>query len=168
MTDRGVFQESISPEEIKLLCQNAQTLEMTRIRTPEQELNTPEYEDLMSEFYDPDSSAPWYVVVRAVEAFREKNGGRYPGVTQSQIETDFSALSGEVDAIMSRVNPDNDESIKVDDRYVREILRFSDSKIHSVSAFLGGVASEEAIKLLISQYTPLNHTMIYDGIHGRT
>jgi hypothetical protein len=33
---------------------------------------------------------------------------------------------------------------------------------------LGGVASQEIIKLLIKQYTILNHTFIYDGIHGRT
>jgi len=36
-----------------------------------------------------------------------------------------------------------------------------------VGAFLGGVASQEALKMMIKQYTPLNHTFIYDGIHGR-
>ena len=68
---------------------------------------------------------------------------------------------------MSKVNPDGDESIKVQDKYVREMLRFSDAQLHTVSAFLGGVASQEAIKLLIQQYTPFNHTMIYDAIHGK-
>lgn len=47
------------------------------------------------------------------------------------------------------------------------MIRVGDSKLHTVSAFLGGVASQEAIKMLIKQYTPLNHTMIYDGIYGR-
>ncbi len=57
--------------------------------------------------------------------------------------------------------------MKIDDKYVKEMLRFSDSKLHNVSAFLGGVASQEGIKLIIKQYTPFNHTFIYDGIHGK-
>ena len=51
--------------------------------------------------------------------------------------------------------------------YLRELLRFSDTKLHSVAAFLGGVASQEAIKLLIRQFSALNHSLVYDGIHGR-
>jgi hypothetical protein len=35
----------------------------------------------MVELYDNESVAPWYVAIRAVEAFRETNG-RYPGLTQ--------------------------------------------------------------------------------------
>jgi amyloid beta precursor protein binding protein 1 len=46
-------------------------------------------------------------------------------------------------------------------------MRYADSKIHTVAAFLGGVASQEIIKLLIKQYSILNCTLIYDGIHGR-
>lgn len=57
--------------------------------------------------------------------------------------------------------------MRVDDKYVKEMLRFSDSKLHNVSAFLGGVASQEAIKLIIKQYTSMNHTLIYDGVHGK-
>lgn len=54
------------------------------------------------------------------------------------------------------------------EKYLHELLRFTDSKIHTVSSFLGGVASQEIIKILIKQYSILNHTLIYDGIHGRT
>ncbi len=35
----------------------------------------------------------------------------------------------------------SDGSVNVEDSYIREILRGNDSKIHTVSAFLGGVAS---------------------------
>lgn len=43
----------------------------------------------------------------------------------------------------------SDGSIQIKDSFVNEMVRYSDSKIHTVSAFLGGVASQEAIKLLI-------------------
>ena len=52
------------------------------MRTPEKELNSPEFDDLMNEFFDEESSAPWYVVVRAVEEFRSKHNGTYPGLTE--------------------------------------------------------------------------------------
>ena len=121
----------------------------------------------MNEFYDEESSAPWYVVVRAVEEFCSKNGGRYPGVRDPDIEGDFEALKAEVNSIMSKVNPESNPAIKIEDKFIREIIRFSGSKLHNVSAVLGGIASQEAIKVLIKQYTPLNHTLIYDGIHGK-
>ena len=137
------------------------------MRSPQAELASPQYEDLMAEFYNEESSAPWYVAVRAVEEFREKHGGVYPGLREEDIEGDFAEVRGYVDAIMGEVNPDKEEGIKVEDKYVREMLRFSGSKLHNVSAVLGGIASQEAIKVLIRQYTPINHTLIYDGIHGR-
>jgi NEDD8-activating enzyme E1 regulatory subunit len=70
------------------------------------------------------------------------------------------------DKLLSHIAPDG--SISVSEKYLKEVLRFADSKLHTVGAFLGGVASQEAIKLIIKQYTPLNHTLLYDGIHGKT
>jgi hypothetical protein len=42
---------------------------------------------------------------------------------------------------MSQILPMDDGSMKIEDKYVHEIIRFGDSKLHNVSAFLGGVAS---------------------------
>ena len=55
----------------------------------------------------------------------------------------------------------------IEDKYIGEMLRFGSSKLHSVSAFLGGVASQEACKLIMGQYLIFNNTFVYDGIHGR-
>lgn len=119
------------------------------MRAPHLELTKPQYDDLMAEFYNDDSSAPWYVAVRAVEDFRDLHSGVYPGLRQEDIEGNFTELRTNVDKIMNELNPGNDPAIKVDDKYVREMLRFSGSKLHNVSAVLGGIASQEAIKVLI-------------------
>ena len=134
------------------------------MRSPVEELDQPDYDDFMNEFYDDESLAPWFVAAKAVEQFRDKQG-RYPGEVDSQVEGDFEALKAETTEIMSKVIPD--DSVKLDDKYIKEIIRFSDSKLHNVSSFLGGVASQEAIKILIKQYTPLNHTLVFDGINGK-
>ena len=80
-------------------------MEVTRIRSPHLELKDLSYEDLGNEFYDPETLAPWYIGVRAVEAFRDHNEGRYPGFTESDVDSDFSSLKAEVDAILQKVDP---------------------------------------------------------------
>lgn len=92
MEERGVAYSTISLDEIKLFCQNVQTLEVTRMRSPTQELLEPNFEDLSSEFYDPDSLAQHYVALRAVEAYRDLHSGRYPGFTTSDMDTNFDGL----------------------------------------------------------------------------
>jgi len=57
--------------------------------------------------------------------------------------------------------------IQVEEKFVRELLRYGTSKLHVTSSYLGGVASQEAIKLIMSQFVPINHTLIFDGIHGK-
>lgn len=42
--------------------------------------------------------------------------------------------------------------------------RYGNCEIHSISAFLGGCAAHEAIKLLTNQFVPINNTLIYNGI----
>lgn len=54
----------------------------------------------------------------------------------------------------------------LDERYLKELLRYGRSKLHCVSSFLGGVASQEACKLVMSQYLPMRHTFVYDGVNG--
>ena len=55
----------------------------------------------------------------------------------------------------------------VEEKYIREILRFGTTKLHNISAYMGGLAAQECVKMLIGQYIPINHTLVYDGIHGR-
>ena len=104
----------------------------------------------------------WYLTLRVVEEYREEHG-KYPGLSDIEDKTEFDAIYGKLSQIVSKITPDQ----KPDERFVKEILRFADSKIHTVAAFLGGIASQEIIKLLIKQYTILNSTLIYDGIYGR-
>ena len=78
-------------------------------------------------------------------------------------ETEFKWMKQRADEIVAKITPDK----QFNEKYLLELMRFSDSKIHTVSAFMGGIASQEVIKILLKQYTIINHTLIYDGIHGR-
>ena len=39
--------------------------------------------------------------------------------------------------------------------------------MHNTAAFVGGVASQVALKIILRQFIPLNNTLIHNGIHGR-
>lgn len=48
--------------------------------------------------------------------------------------------------------------------HAKEITRYGGGELHNVSALLGGVASQEAVKIITGQYVPLDHTYVYNGI----
>ena len=40
---------------------------------------------------------------------------------------------------------------------------FGGSELHTVASYMGGVAAQEAIKLITRQYIPIKNTYIYNG-----
>jgi len=54
--------------------------------------------------------------------------------------------------------------IGIDLEICQEICRFEGSQLQTISAILGGVASQESIKILTHLFKPINHTYIYNGI----
>ena len=67
------MKESISEikkAEFDLFCKSAQQLTVTRMSTIEKELATPNTEDVMTEQWDPDSSVPWLLAIKAFEDIR--------------------------------------------------------------------------------------------------
>lgn len=49
-----------------------------------------------------------------------------------------------------------------------EVCRFGASELHCVSAVLGGIAAQEAIKLLTKQYVPFVGTLVYNAMSSTT
>jgi hypothetical protein len=99
------------------------------------------------ELHEPENTCHvWHIVCRCVEEFRLEKG-RYPGLfdhnddsmteSRQKAKEEFECIQAKVDGYVSKITPDK----KVDEKFVREIMRFSDSRIHTVSSFLGGIAS---------------------------
>lgn len=49
---------------------------------------------------------------------------------------------------------------------VWEICRYEDISLVGTCALLGGVCSQEIIKILTEQFEPINNTFVYDGVLG--
>lgn len=50
----------------------------------------------------------------------------------------------------------------------RELRRTEGGELHNTSALVGGLVSQEALKVITRQYVPLDNTCIFDGVHSRT
>lgn len=53
------------------------------------------------------------------------------------------------------------------DKVLDELCRCSGAQIHNISALIGGIASQEAIKVITGQYVTLDNCLSYDGIHSQ-
>lgn len=45
-----------------------------------------------------------------------------------------------------------------------EMCRFGASQLHCLGAIMGGIAAQEAIKLVTHQFVPLSGTLIYNAM----
>lgn len=50
--------------------------------------------------------------------------------------------------------------------HAKEIVRYGGGELHPISALIGGVAAQEAVKIITHQYVPMDNTYIYNGIVG--
>jgi NEDD8-activating enzyme E1 regulatory subunit len=54
------------------------------------------------------------------------------------------------------------------DDLVHEMCRFGAGELHCVAAVIGGIASQEAIKLITKQFVPLYGTLVYNAMASST
>ncbi len=47
---------------------------------------------------------------------------------------------------------------------MNEFCRFAGAEVHTVAAVVGGIVSEEAIKMLTMQFVPIQGTLIYNAV----
>lgn len=139
--------EGETSEMLSSFCRNLLTLEVTRMRSLQEELE----EMNKSVLDDPDEPefqlVDWYLALRAIDHHRA-TVGTWPEVS------DIPSLQSYTESICK----------EADAGVLEEMLRYRDSELHSVSALVAGVASQEAVKLVTKQYSALNNTFLFTGV----
>jgi len=107
----------------------------------------------------------WYFALRAAERFQTKHG-RHAGFGDFEkddyLEEDLNKLT----KLQSELFAELKITTTPDTNTLQEIVRAGGCEPHNIATMVGGVASQEALKLLIKQYIPLNNTWIFNGING--
>ncbi|KAG8235623.1 hypothetical protein J437_LFUL014881 [Ladona fulva] len=153
--------DTILEKDVKLFCKEARNLYVVRGRpiADEYDPKTANVPEIMLNLEDPDSIMVYYVMFRGVDRFYSEYNA-YPGELDDQVEPDIVKLKACISKLLSEwgCGP------LAKDDYVHEICRCGGSEFHSISAFIGGCAAQEAIKFITCQYKPVNNTFIYDSI----
>ena len=77
-----------------------------------------------------------------------------------------SASSSDILATIEKDVPgasSNERIIQV----AEEVARARGGELHNISALMGGLASQEVIKIITKQYIPIDNTCVFDGIASR-
>ena len=116
----------------------------------------------------------WYIMLRAADAFQEKHG-RWPGDTDSTLAADAEAVMeaakaetavmgfGKTHTWMDAAY-NSEEKPMITPDHATELVRYGGCELHTVSGIVGGLASQEAVKLLTHQFVPVDNTFVYNGI----
>jgi amyloid beta precursor protein binding protein 1 len=156
----------ISDDYVRHVCRNSLFLRVLRIRSLAQEYDpaTAHAAELGEALSDPEGNLQWYVVLRAVDRFYAAHG-RLPGWTNDQVLSDVPLLTEQVEGLLKELSLDTS---LVSEAVVHETCRFGGSELHNVAALMGGVGSQEAIKVITTQWLPINNTFVYNGINSTT
>ncbi|KAF9998797.1 NEDD8-activating enzyme E1 regulatory subunit [Modicella reniformis] len=157
----GLAAGSISLQEIESFCKYSAFLKVIRYRSLEEEYQQPKSKEIASWLSDPDSVFPHYVLLRASDSFYDDHG-RYPGEGDNW-EDDVDQLHANMTTLLQSWGIESD-AVSKDLTY--EICRYGNGSIHNTASFMGGVVSQEVIKLITHQYTPMDNTFIFDGVRS--
>lgn len=157
---------SIPRASIKSFCRNARKLTVCRYRSLEDEYSSPVTAELQKYLGDEDYSAAvsFYILLRAVDHFATSYN-RYPGVFDEELDEDVSRLKT---IGVGLLNDMGCVGANLSEDLISEMCRFGASELHCVAAFVGGIASQEVIKLVTKQFVPLSGTFIFNGIDHKS
>ncbi|KAJ3125154.1 NEDD8-activating enzyme E1 regulatory subunit [Physocladia obscura] len=149
-------------EEVSRFCKNARNLRIVRTSSIASELT--ESSNKAAEIgrlaEDLESNIGLYLGLRAVDAFYTANR-RFPGFHDQEVESDIGLLKKTVASMLLKMGL---SAGLLNDDLIHEIVRAGASELHTMASLMGGICSQEAIKLITAQYVPLNNTFVYNGM----
>jgi len=163
--------EDISDESIDIFCKNVFNIRKVTTRSLAEEYATPYTEtfaDMSCDLFVDPAQTPllWYLCLRAVDRFRSKTGS-FPGAandaSSASLESDSEKVWQEIQGLVRECGQ---ELPMITQDHAREITRYGAGEFHNVAALIGGVVSQEAVKLITHQFVPMDNTFIYNAIAG--
>ncbi|POV93939.1 hypothetical protein PSTT_17114, partial [Puccinia striiformis] len=132
--------------------------------------------DLIPKFMqecEPDNeeyTVTWYIAFQAMAKYRSHHDGEYPGMRKGQEDQDFNSLSEIALNYLHKKGWKLEETIVPEkmQKALKEIVRSAGSELPHISSLVGGLVSQEIVKLITGQYIPINGICIFDGYKSST
>ncbi|KAI3680277.1 hypothetical protein L2E82_50502 [Cichorium intybus] len=157
---------SIPKSVIKSFCKNARKLTVCRYKPVEEEFNSPILPEMQKYLTDEEYSLAvgFYILLRAVDRF-SANYNTFPGQFDGAMDEDISRLKTTAVSLLTDLGC-NGSTLTED--LINEMCRYGAAELHAVAAYVGGVASQEVIKLITRQFVPMIGTFIFNGIDHKS
>lgn len=158
----GKSPSTVPMDSVKQFCRNSAFLRVVRYRSLADEHCKPNLSEHLWRLENPDGELVYYILLRAAHQFYSMYKF-YPrgGDKGTSMDSDVGVMKTIVSNLLNgwELPP----SILRDD-CIAEFCRYGGAELHSVAAFMGGVASQEIVKILTHQFVPLNNTLIYSAM----
>lgn len=179
---------NVSDEELTIFCKNVYNIHLTETRSYEQEYQYDfgdEKEEILGEVamatfdpYEVPEHTPllWYIALRACDTFYEEYE-HYPGQDGRELalESDANDLQKHIVNIVDKLGLSENELVQStllsqeEDKknmFAKEMTRYNNAEVHNIASIVGGVASQEAVKMITGQYIPMDGNYVFNGIVG--
>jgi len=180
-------------EELRTFCKNCRFVRRIATRSAEEELAGPADARIAEELRELADDPPgeygvehvpllWLVAVRACELYQAEKGvypggfGHGDGAPEewgAAGEEETAALAKDAEEIWSTYIPrvldiygikGSDVAKWITKDHAVEVVRYFAAEVHNISAVVGGVAAQEAVKLITKQFVPMDNTYVFNGI----
>ncbi|KAI8911111.1 hypothetical protein EDD86DRAFT_204419 [Gorgonomyces haynaldii] len=147
---------AIPDEDIQRFCKNCSLLQVIDYNSLENEYKQTQISQ------DELSESVFYFLFRSCNKFRQEHG-RWPG-DASEWEQDIPKVQQIFENLLKSfgLDPSGFED------QVHEIVRCGGAELHNIASIIGGMASQEIIKLITHQYVPTDNTVIFNGVSSTT
>lgn len=155
----------IADDDVRTFVRHAGALRVVGARSWADRLRAPAADAIAAALGDPVNppTVQHYLAYVAARAFQVKYA-RFPGQARSAAD-DHAALVTLCTAYAARVGVAlHADAARLVHRACAELVRGAHADHPPTAALLGGVAAQEAVKLVTAQYIPANNTCIYDGV----
>jgi amyloid beta precursor protein binding protein 1 len=175
---------TVTDEDIETFCKNVSSLHRLQTRSfaeeyqqwgstnaSEDAMETNDDAELMKDLemvmddpYEQPEHTPllWHIALRACDVYRDVHGA-YPGEDLESLESQATEVHQSMLGLVQKMGLTMTVDLKP---HAAEMVRYHNAQVHNVASIIGGVASQEAVKLITCQYIPLNNTHVYNGIAG--
>ena len=170
-----------SDDDLDTFCKNIHNIRYLNLRSlayEDYDYTKEEKEDLLMTTFDAFEQKPehtpllWYIALEACEIFFQ-NFKQYPGKDSNHLtlENDAQIVQKYIHTIAQKMDLADSDLFKTtilspDAPHAKEMVRYNNAEVHNICSVIGGVASQEAVKLITKQYVPIENTFIFNGIAG--
>eukprot|EP00934_Nitzschia_sp_Nitz4_P007493 Nitzschia sp. Nitz4//scaffold59_size112058//92722//95440//NITZ4_004125-RA/size112058-snap-gene-0.53-mRNA-1//1//CDS//3329555171//7483//frame0 len=167
----------VPDDDLNTFCANVFTVDQMQTRSLVDEFHSKGVtEDMVDDWkmalmdpYEVPEHTPllWYLGLRACQVFCQLYG-RYPGCMprpEDDFATDVPLLQQCWQTVLQQYQLHDQELLVSHAASIcQEMTRYANAELHTIASVVGGVASQEAVKLITGQYIPLDNTYIFNGI----